>query len=215
VIIENTPLVPGRNVLGQPVARPKHSSLSSISKAENVHPSTLHNLLKAAGVSPGEGEVAGRLVVDYAKALELLGDAKFAVPTTQVPYVLTCSRPVVSALIELGLLSRIHDHRNLQSKVGKAVDGRSIKKLLDILRNRFDEVEELPVGMEPLGKCAEKSRATLKVILELLFKGHLSNVVRLDGQEGFAAIHLEPEEITSVLESPPVGLSEDAYFLIH
>ncbi|WP_243614117.1 TniQ family protein [Shimia aestuarii] len=217
VIIENTPLVPGRNVLGQPVARPKYSTLSSISKSENVHPSTLHNLLKAAGMSPGEGGAtgAGRLVVDYAKVVELLGDAKFAVPTTQVPYVLTCSRPVVSALIELGLLSRIHDHQNLQSKVGKAVDGRSINEVLDVLRDRFDEVEELPAGMEPLARCAEKSRAKLKVILELLFKGHLSNVVRLDGQVGFAAIHLDPEEIKSVLETPPVGVSEDAYFLIH
>lgn len=216
VILENVPLVAGQNLLGEPVTEPRLSSINAIAKTEFIHPSALRNILQVAGLVEDRNgsQNAGHTVVDYARTRDLVSEVKYAVPVTQVPSILTTSRPVVAILIELGILARIQDHGELKSKVGKAIDGRSIKKLLADLREQFLEIEGPLEGCVPLAKSAERTRVSLKVILELLFGRHLDRVFRLSGHEGFGAIVVDVAEIKRVLESPPPGLSEDAYFRI-
>ena len=215
VIRENVPLVAGQNLLGEPVAEPRLSSIGSIAKTEGVHSTTLRNILQVAGlVEKRSGSCDAAQIVDYARARELISTAKYAIPVTRVPDLLTASRPMVAALVELGILTRIHDHGELKSKIGKAIDCRSIRKALADLRERFAEIDEALEDCVPLAKSAERSRVSLKVILELLFGGHLHHVFRLTGHEGFSAIHVDVAEIRSVLESPPPGLSGDVYFRI-
>jgi len=50
------------------------------------------------------------VLADYAKAMALIDTAKHTVSVTQVPDMLTTSRPVVAELIALGHLARIQDH---------------------------------------------------------------------------------------------------------
>lgn len=128
VIIEHVPLVPGQMLLGKPVEHPRLSSIASIAKAEGLHSKTLANVLRVAGLL-GEGEErksSGNVVANYAEAKVLIDRAKHAVPVTQVPDMLSASRPLVAELISLGQLTRIQDHCHLQSKLGKAIDGRSV-----------------------------------------------------------------------------------------
>lgn len=97
---------------------------------------------------------------------------------------------------------------------GKAVDGRGVKPILRFLETNFQAIDEAPEGFVNLSKSAEKSREGVKVILELMFLGHLKRAYRVAGAHGFAALVVDPEEIKAQLESPPPGLSEDSYFLM-
>lgn len=175
VILETTPLSKGHMLLGKPVTDPHLCSVASIAKAEGLDARTLRNVLKVAGLlSPAEAEQgSNRLVIDYTVARELIDIVKHAVPVTRLPDLLGASRPLVAILIELGKLHRVLDQRALESKVGKAVDGRGVKSILRFLKIKFPTIDETPEGFVNLSKSAEISRSRLKAILELIFLGHL------------------------------------------
>jgi hypothetical protein len=215
-IIETTPLKPGQGLLGRTVRSPRLSSINAIAQAEQIHPKTLQNVLRVAGLLRNDGEAKStqEVVVDYERARVLIDRVKYAVPVNRVPDLLACSRPTVGILLELGQLDRINDHGMVESKIGKAIDSRSVQKVVWHLKKNFKQTHELAAGMKPVAKTAEKCRIRLKVILELLFGGHLTKVVRLAGHDGFEAIRIDPAEVRTVLESPPPGLSKDVYLLV-
>jgi len=94
------------------------------------------------------------------------------------------------------------------------VAGLGVGAVLRFLETSFPTIHEAPEGFVHLSKSAEKSRARVKVILELMFLGHLKQVYRVDGEHGFAAVVVDPDEIKGLLESPPPGLAQDSYFLM-
>jgi len=175
VIIEHVPLVPGQMLLGQHVTFPRLASVTSIASAEGLHSKTLTKILRLAGVINGTPPLDGarNVVADYALAKPLIERAKHATPVTRVPEMLSASRPMVAALIALGKLRRIQDHDELQSKVGKAIDGRSIHDVLKFIERSFDTIDEVPGGHVHLAKAAEKTHVTMQAILEMLFGVHL------------------------------------------
>ncbi len=214
VIIDNVPLVPGQMLLGKQVTTPRLASIASIAGAEHLHSKTLTKILELAGVIDETEPLKGapNVVADYAKAKPLIERAKHATPVTRVPDMLSASRPLVAALIELGQLRRIQDHDELKSKVGKAIDGRSIDEVLKFIEGRFEIVDVIPVGHVHLAKAAEKTKVTLLAILELLFGLYLKNVFRLKDQHGFEAVLVSPTEIMKCLEDPPDNVSDDIRF---
>ena len=214
VIIDNVPLVPGQMLLGKHITTPRFASIASIAKAEHLHSKTLSNILKLAGVIDETVPLKGgpNVVADYAKAKPLIERAKHATPVTRVPDMLSASRPMVAALIELGQLRRIQDHEDLKSKVGKAIDGRSIDEVLKFIEGRFEVVDVIPVGHVHLAKAAEKTRVTLLAILELLFGLHLKNVYRSKDHHGFEAVMVSPTEIMECIEDPPDNVSDEIRF---
>ena len=213
-IIDTVPLVPGQMLLGEPVARPRLASIASIAKTEGLHPKTLTNVLRVAGVIGDTAPVKGarNVVAEYEKARTLIDATKYAVPVTHVPDMLTASRPLVAALLELGHLTRIQDHEVVKSKVGKSVDGRSISKVLKFVEGQFEVVEEAPEGHVTLAKASEKCRVTLSAILELLFGNHLEDVYRMKGLNGFAALLVSPAEVLQKLHNPPTDVSDQIRF---
>lgn len=144
--------------------------------------------------------------------VRLIDATKHAVPAIQVPDMLTASRPLVAALLELGHLTRIQDHEAVKSKLGKSIDGRSIQRVLKFIEGEFEIVAEAPEEHFPLAKACEKCRVTLSVILELLFGEHLKSVYRLKGQNGFAALLVSPSEIRKRLNDPPKDVSDEIRF---
>lgn len=214
VIIDNVPLVPGQMLLGEPIIAPRLASISSIASAEHLHPKTLTNILKLAGVIDGTNSMKGarNVVADYTLAKPLIERAQLATPVTRVPDMLSASRPLVSALIELGQLRRIQDHDDLKSKVGKSIDGRSIQEVLKFIEGRFKVVKVVPIGYVQIAKAAEKTKVTLLSILELLFGLHLKSVYRLKGNHGFAAVVVTPAEIMKCIADPPDNVSNMTRF---
>ncbi|MEJ6391557.1 TniQ family protein [Gymnodinialimonas ulvae] len=214
VIIERVPFIPGQVLLGKPVADPRLASISSVAKAEGMHSKTLTNVLRVAGLIGGDEDLraARNVVTDYAKAKDLIDIAKHAVPVTQVPDMLTASRPVVAELIAMEQLVRIKEHGQLKSKLGKAIDGRSIHRVRTFIEELGEAVDEAPETHVPLAKSAEKCRVTMRVILEMLFNGYLKSICRFEGHNGFEAVLVSPNEITECLQDPPPNAPDEIRF---
>lgn len=214
VTIDQVPLVPGQMLLGRPVARPHLAYISSIAGAEGLHPKTLTNVLRVAGLIGDDTDLKGarNVVADYARAKALIDTAKYAVPVTQVPDMLTASRPMVAELIKIGQLTRIQGHGQLQSKLGKAIDGRSIRNTLNLVESIGEAVDAPPEGYVALAKAAERSRVSLRAILEMLFSGYLKKVYRLNGQHGFSRVLVSPVEIMECIQDPPPNASDEIRF---
>ena len=214
VIIDNVPLMPGQMLLGAPVIEPRYASIASIAKAEHLHSKTLTNVLRVAGVIDDVPPIKGarNVVADYSRAKALIETAKHAVPATHVPDLLNASRPLVAALIELNQLTRIQEHEAVKSKVGKAIDGRSVQRVTRFLECNFGVVGNVPKDHVPLAKAAEKCRVSLDVILELLFGLHLKKVSRLKGQGGFGGVLVLPSEIMAKIKDPPPDVSDEIRF---
>lgn len=213
-IINNMAVTKGQMLLGSAVTEPKISSVAYIASYEHIHPVTLRNILRAAGLlSVGKGaSKAERTLVNYADAKEIIELTKHSVPVSQLPYVLHASRPMVQSLIDLGLLKRLQDHDILKSKIGKSVDGRGIQDLFQFMKAQFAEVADAPAGFVDLAKAAEQCHAKLYVILELLFGGHLPSGIRLVSKQGFASLLVSPAEIKALLAAPPDGVSDEVRF---
>lgn len=214
VVIDQVPLVPGQSLLGKPVPHPRLACLSSIASAEGIHSKTLENVLRVAGVVGEKPPIEGapNVVLDYARAKELIDNTRYAIPVTRVPDMLSASRPIVAALIDLGELTRIQEHGELKSKLGKAIDARSIQKALTFLRATGRTVGEPPRGYVSLAKAAEKTRINLRAILELLFRQFLDHVYLLDGYAGFDAVLVSPDEISECVRNPPPDASDEIRF---
>jgi len=219
VLIETTPLRKGQMLLGRLVAAPRFCSVASIALAEGLDSRRLRDTLKVAGLLTQHevDQKSNRLVVDYTVAQDLIDIVKHAIPITRLQDVLGASRLLIEILLEIGQLSRTQVPYALKCKIGKAVDGRGVKPILAFLDANCPTVDEAPEGyVHPFRKTGdtEKSRARLKIILELMFLGHLKQVFRVTGEHGFAALVVDPNETQSFIESPPPGLSQDSYFFM-
>lgn len=213
-ILNNMAVTKGQMLLGSPANEPKFSTVANVAENENIHPSTLSNILRVAGLlAEGKGTSrTERTVVKRSDVKEIIELAKRSVPVSRLPSILYASRPMVQALIDLGLLKRIQDHTILKSKIGKAVDKRGIEFLSRFMKSRFEKVTHSPAGFVNLAKAAEQCHAKQRVILELLFGGHLEMGFRLGSERGFASLLVSVAEIKTVLASPPEGVSDDVKY---
>lgn len=215
IIIDYVPLVPDQMLLGTPVREPKLASIRSIAKAEHMHSQTLRNVLRFAGVIDDTTEAlhgAGNVVADYSRAKKLIELTKHAIPVSHVPDMLNTSHSLVSTLIELKQLTRIEGDVDPRSKVGKAIDSRSIQRVVNFLERNFEEVATVPRGSVDLSKAAKKSRVSRNLILELLFGHHLKHVYRLKGEGGFGGVFVSPSEIMEKINDPPPNVSDEIRF---
>jgi len=198
-----------------PIREPRLASIWSIAKAEHMHSQTLRNVLQVAGVIDDTTEPlpgARNIVADSSRAKALIELTKHAVPVSCVPDVLNTSQSLVSALIELKQLTRIRGHVDTSSKVGKAIDVRSIQGVVNFLKRNHKELETVPQCSVDLSKAAQKPRVSLNLILELLFDHHLTQVHRLRGESGFGGLFVSPSEILEKIKDPPTGVSDEIRF---
>ena len=215
-ILDTVPVTRGHVVLGTPVTEPRVGTVASVAAAEGLHPLTLRNILVAKGVVPvsRQHDPCGNIIVRHAEVDPVVHRLKNAVPVTRLPTILGASRPLVAALLELGLLRRVQDQALLVSKWGKAVEGTDIDALRARLERDVAPVEAPSDQLVPLAKAAEKTRLRLTRILELLFAGRLTRARRLQNAEGFAAILVDPTEIKRLVETPRPGMRASLAFMM-
>lgn len=215
VVIDYVPLAPCQMLFGVPVSQPKLASIRSIAKVEHLYSQTLRNVLRVSGVIDDTTEHlpgARNIVADYSRVKALIELTKHAIPVSRVPDMLNTSHSLVSSLIELNQLTRIEGHVDARSKVGKAIDGRSIQRVMNFRKRNFDELETVQKGFVDLPKAAQKSRVSLNLILELLFDHHLKHVCRLKSEGGFGGLFVSPSEILEKIKDLPLGVSDEIRF---
>ena len=215
-ILDTIPVARGRVLLGAPVEAPRVGTVAKVAAAERLHPLTLRNILVAKGVVPVDQlhDPCSRIIVSHAEVDPVVHRLKSAVPVSQLPKILSASRPLIATLIDLGHLRRVQDQALLVSKWGKAVEGADITTLLARLERDFKPVTDAADHLVPLAKASEKTRLRMTKILELVFSGRLRGARRLEGTKGFAAILVDPMEIKRHLEMPRPGMSASLAFMM-
>jgi hypothetical protein len=215
-ILDTAPLTKGQILLGSPVEAPRVSSVAKIAAGELVHPRTLRNLLADQGVISASDREApcGHIFLRYDDARPFIRMLKHAVPVSRLPELLGASRPMVSALLEIGALTWLTGVEAASSKMSKAVDGLEMAAFLEEMQARLPEVAEKPTTMVTLAKAAEKGRVKLSVILSMLLQGRLQRACRLAGFPGLSAVLVDPREIKSKLALPRPGMSGELALII-
>lgn len=215
-IISTSDIGSSAKLMGQVVECRQFYSVTSLAKCHFINPLTLRSVLIARGIlPPGASEqVCSSLVVPAAVGEEIAMLIKRAIPVADVPNILGVSRPMVQALIEVGLLHRLRGDGFKTGKLSCAIDRAELEELELDLERRATVVEDSPAGMVSLAKAAELSRRKLSVIVKLLFTGKLRRIYRLASQKGLGGILVDPFELRWMFGNIRPGMSAECAFLV-
>ena len=200
-IIDTMDTKPGEVLLGETVVTPKWSSISSIAKSGGVHPFTLRDVLIARRVIPSKAKdrPCSTTLVDFQVGHEVAVEMRRAIAVTALPDLLNASRPIVTCLINTGLLAALHgSNGRKQGKVSRSVDGLRVEALINEINQTFQKVETAPAGQVKLAKAAEMSRLPMEVILIGVFRHHLERVLRLQREPGLGGLLVDPQEVKAL-----------------
>lgn len=195
-IIDTMDTKPGEALLGEAVGIPKWSSIISIAKSGGVHPLTLRDVLIARRVilAKAKDRPYSATLVDFQVGHEVALEMRRAVDVTAQPGFLNASRPMVTCLINTGLLAALHrDSGHKQGKVSRSIDGLRVEALINEINLTFPKVETAPAGCVKLAKAAEKSRVPMEIILIGVFRHHLERVFRLQSEPGLGGLLVDPK----------------------
>ncbi len=92
-------------------------------------------------------------------------------------------------------------------RMKKAIDAEEVDGLLKRIQSVANPVRNLPKGLVDIATAAMKSKAPAVEVIHLILGGFLSNIVRLDGMDGFEGIHIDPAETKSIVFGIMDGLS--------
>ncbi|WP_347918998.1 TniQ family protein [Paracoccus marcusii] len=200
-IIDTMDTKPGEVLLGETVEIPRWSSISSIAKSSGVHPLTLRDVLIARRAIPAKAkdQPCSATLVHFQTGHEVALEMRRAVAVTRLPELLNASRPVVTGLINLGLLAALHgDNGQKQGKVSRSIDGLRVEALICEINRAFLKVETAPAGFVKLAKAAEMSQVPMEVILIGVFHHHMERVFRLQSEPGLGGLLVDPQEVKSL-----------------
>ena len=200
-IIDTMDTQPGEVVLGETVEIPRWSSISSIAKSSGVHTLTLRDVLIArrAISAKAKDQPCSATLVHFQTGHEVALEMRRAVAVTALPGLLNASRPMVTGLINLGLLAALHsDNGQKQGKVSRSIDGLRVEALICEINQTFPRVETAPAGCVTLAKAAEKSRVPMEIILIGVFRHHLERVFRLQSEPGLGGLLVDPQEVKAL-----------------
>jgi hypothetical protein len=214
VICENVPLAPGQILFGEPVLQPRFSTIASIAKSEMVGPQELREMLRMAGVEEKPmGAGAYNMVVEYVRAADVILAMKHAASASEVANFLGVSGKVVSALMKIGLLMPFKGTEQTRNAWASKIDVRSAVRLVAFVKENSVTVDEVPEGYVQVELFAKQAVGRLMVVLELIFKGHVSGICQLSGDQRMQGIYVDAVEVEALLQNLPQGLSEDSYLL--
>lgn len=204
-IFQTVAVAPGDRVLGESLPERRLHSVASLATEAGLHPKTLGYVLMARGPVSADDPAA---VFDAEAGREVAASVQRLVNVISVPTVLNSSRPQASGLIDERILPQIATgEAGTPGRTQKAVDERSITEFLAALKASARLVVDVPSGLVPISKAAEKVKAPCVDIVHLVLGGFLSSVVELDGVGGYAAIHVDPVEVGRVIRECLPGVS--------
>jgi hypothetical protein len=207
-IFETMEVPTGAVVLGEALGKRRLHTCATLARETGLDPRTLWGMLAAKRLIPENASLGSHHVFDAERGEQLARSIRRLIPVTGLPKRLGCTRPMADQLIaERILIPIVTEASHAPGRMKKAIDSEDIAALLGHLQAKSDLVEILPVGMVDLATAAMKSAAPAVEIVHLILGGFLTKVARLDGLEGFAAIHVDPDEAKSVVSKVMVDLS--------
>lgn len=183
----------GEVLLGEALPERRLHSVASLAAEAGLHPSTLRNVLIAKGIVDREDP---RQVFDAEVGRTLAASVRNLVHVISLPKVLNCSRPQATGLLDEQILLPIATAgAGAPGRTHKTVDADKVDIFLSALASSARQVNVVPSGMASISKAAEKAKTPCVDIVHLILGGFLSSVVLLSSEKGYAAMHVDPEEI--------------------
>ncbi|WP_120502401.1 TniQ family protein [Roseovarius sp. EL26] len=214
-ILDTIPLATGVNLFGEPVAHRRRHSVSSLSRKHNMNPKTVQNALMVGGLLDQNYDPARDLGdVSAAKAEALLNKLKHSVPVSRVPEYLGCKRPLVTALLQEGILKPIAGGRDGRRSIAQGIHAADLDAFLGLIRVSGSCVLKPSHRMHSVTKTAEKLRVQTFDIVKKILDRNLEQVELLGVDPKFDSILVHVDEVAAklgVLEGKPgMTLSETA-----
>lgn len=206
VLTENIAMPAGTKVLGVKLPERRLHTVASLAKEQNLDPRTLRDVLVAAGVLPEKAPA--HYPVPVHKGREVALRVKRLVHVKSLPDALVCARPMVDQLFADRLLTPIYYGRpGTKGRTQKAVDREEIAMLVGKLHAKAVELGVETDGLVPVSKAAEKAKVPAVTVVHMILGGFLERVFRLAGQEGIAALRVDPAEVKRHRATCARGLS--------
>jgi hypothetical protein len=210
-IFETTEIGPKEVVLGETIGRRRLHSVDSLAKEWRLDTRTLRHVLVAKGLIPISASVEGYHLFDAEAGDAAAASVKRAVHVISMPKFLNCTRPQFDQLVQERVLTPLSGGRNIAlGRTQKGIDSDQVTAFLEALRWAARPVPATPEAFVPIAKAAEKAKVPCIDIVHMLLAGFLETAVRLEIVDGYAAIHVDPEEVKAVMKSRMPGLSASA-----
>lgn len=203
----------GKPILGEALPKRRLHSVESLASEANLDPRTLRNILAAKGIVPVQDKVIGHHVFDADAGRQIAALVKRSTTIKSLPEALNCTRPQAGQLVDEGMLDPIADGRSeAAGRTRKAINDQDIARFIVALHGCARVVDEVPQGMVSIAKAAEKAKVTSIEVIHLVLGGFLQNVLRLRGVDGYAAIHVDPDELKILKAMHLPGMSASDAF---
>lgn len=210
-VLDTFAVAPGTKLFGQVVAERRRHSIGSLARQHRLNRKTLNRALVMTGLIEGgdPDRVDDTLSVEAAAGERLAARLHGAVPSSQLPKRLECSRTEAEAILRSGLLPRI-GHGQPGSKVLlNMISTADVEALLSRLSRVGTSVDEPSAGMCDLAKAARRVGYPSDDILRVVLDGRASQVERIRERRGVRALQVDPAEVKRVLTERcrPSGLT--------
>jgi len=212
-IFDTMEIAAGETILGEQLTHRRLHSVASLSAESGLDARTLRNVLAASGLIPAEEKVSRHHLFDAQAGRDLAASVTRMTHVIALPKALNSTRPQSEQLLDERLLRQISERwGQAAGRTWKAVDDREIARFLSTMKACANPVDILPAGLVPISKAAEKAKASCVEIMHLVLGGFLSSVVRREDIEGYAAVHVDPDEVRTRIDACMPGLSASAAF---
>jgi len=210
-IIENIALSAGTNVLGEKLCERQLHTVASLAHEQDLDSRTLNDVLVAAGMIPEDAP--SHYTIPAQEGRNVAGRVKRMVHVISLPHALGCARPLVDQLFSDRLLTPIYYGRpGTRGRTQKAVDSEEITKLVGELHAKAVEMDVEADGFAPISKVAEKAKVPAVTVVHMILGGFLERVFRRTGQNGVAALRVDPVEVNRQVAVCTEGFSPMAAF---
>lgn len=207
-IVETMEFAGGTGILGEILPERRLHTCATLAREMRLDPRTLRNVLLAKGLIPADAKPGANNVFDAARGREVARSVRRLVEITGLPKRLGCTRPLAEGLVDERILAPIAENASdAPGRQKKAIDERDVEDLLVRLETAAEPVEVVPADMVDLATVAMRAKVPAYEIVHLILAGKLCKVVRLAGEKGFLAIHIDPAETKAVAAEVMVGLS--------
>lgn len=203
----------GTLVLREPLPERRLHGCASLAREAKLNAQTLYQALKVEGLLPKDAPAGSHHVFDADTGRAVAASVPRKVQLSKVHKLLNSTETLARELQSERLLTPIvWELSHAPGRTKTAIDAEKVASLMSRLRTAAPPVPVLPEGMVDLATAAQAANALEVEIVRLILGGHLERVVCLDGVDGCAAIHVDPEEVAPEIARVMTGISPTEAF---
>ncbi|MGU3493953.1 TniQ family protein [Xanthobacteraceae bacterium A53D] len=207
VAAETMPLPAGRGAFGHEIEVRRLHSIRSASVEFGIHPKRLRKLLLRAGHIREEVMSLPDELIRFSadEAAEFLAKVARSIPMREARDYLGLPRPLEQHLLKAGILVPFIE--GAKGEIDHAFDPRDLDGFLARLVRRAEPAGPEDGNLVSVSKAATRACVSGVAVVKLLLEGRLARVRLAPGEGAFAAIRVDPGEVSGAMKPEREGLS--------